>query len=199
MKIKEKKCKGAGKAKGFNGCGKMTLWRKYGLCTSCYADFILNTDVGRIILEKAQIKASRPRMELEQAERDMKNRKNLTTLINSAVTVFHKYIRERDKYKPCIACGTQWKSDFHASHFFKAELYSSLKFDDRNVHAGCIECNIRKEGNINKYSQNLPLRIGNENYNEIISLADQEKKFGHKWERDKLIELRKYYNFKLKT
>lgn len=200
MKAKKKPCKGiTAETKGF-GCGKETYHRVHGLgkMCGCYSNWLLNTEAGRLKMEKAQLKASKPRRELEEAEKEIKNRKNLTTLIKSVVSVFHEYVRERDKGKPCIACGTEWKKDFHASHFFKAELYSSLRLNEYNVHSGCIECNIRKEGNINQYSQNLPFRIGRENYEKLINLAAEDKMSGHRWDREELIETRKYYKEKLK-
>ena len=54
--FKEKKCTGINKAFGFNGCGKLTSYRKNGLCTNCYQSFILNNDHNKVIKKKAPIK-----------------------------------------------------------------------------------------------------------------------------------------------
>ena len=65
--IKEKKCKGQNKAISFNGCGKNVnvAFRKYGLCSSCYAEFLTETEAGKIIMQKAVLKVQKPRLEFE--------------------------------------------------------------------------------------------------------------------------------------
>lgn len=197
---KSKPCKGTGQAKGI-GCGKPTKHRVYGLgkMCGCYTYWLLNTDAGKIKLEKATLKATKTRKDLEQAFSDKKNRDKITTLIKSVVDTCHKYIRERDKGKPCIACGTPWKSDFQASHFFKAELYSTLKLNEYNIHAGCIDCNLNKEGNITEYVINLPLRIGKDKFDELNYLATLDKhNKTFKWDRETLKSIRKYYQDKIK-
>jgi len=54
---KRKPCKGTGIASGF-GCGVNTLYRVYGLgkMCGCYSNFILNTDSGKVIMQKAMLK-----------------------------------------------------------------------------------------------------------------------------------------------
>ncbi len=71
---KQKPCKGIGKAKGFDGCGKETYKRTYGLCPSCYADWLLSTPEGKEKLTKATIKAIKPRLELEEAIKEKNER-----------------------------------------------------------------------------------------------------------------------------
>ena len=57
IKAKEKPCKGRGKAKG-HGCGKVGIYNSMylGLCTSCYPDWLLNTDEGKERIAKMTIK-----------------------------------------------------------------------------------------------------------------------------------------------
>ena len=45
--IEAKKCKGHGKAKGFDACGTLTRVDRlrYGLCGDCYIKWLLNTPV----------------------------------------------------------------------------------------------------------------------------------------------------------
>ena len=104
--IQSKPCKGTGKAINY-GCGQKVdvKYRKYGLGISCcYADWLFNSAEGKIKVKNAEIKASKPRKDLEQATKIHKDRKGLTTLIKSVVKVCHEYIRLRDKFKPCISC-----------------------------------------------------------------------------------------------
>lgn len=77
--IKEKKCKGINKAISFQGCGKLVnvAFRKYGLCSSCYAEFLTDTEVGKVILFKTINKVQKPRIELEKAYKDNKEKKGI--------------------------------------------------------------------------------------------------------------------------
>lgn len=199
IKPKEKPCKGIGETKG-HGCGKLTLHRKYGLglMCGCYATWLFTTDNGKLKMQKAIEQVQKPRIELEKAFEEKKGRNKITTLIQNVVIVCHNYIKLRDKGKPCIACGTPYKDDFQASHYFKAELYSTLKFNEHNIHGGCMECNLRKEGNLSEYCIRLPGRIGIEAFENLNYLANQDKKQVFKWDRGMLKATRDYYKQKIK-
>lgn len=197
---KKKKCKGTGPARGY-GCGTMTYHRHYGLCkASCYPDWLLNSELGKIKMQKSILKVTKPRKELERAERLHKERKGITTLLDSVKQVCHKYIRERDKGKPCISCGTPWHDEFEAGHYFKSELHSITRFDEDNIHGQCVRCNRMNEGNLSQYTVNLPKRIGQERWEYLQEQVRIEKQSGpKKWDREKLKEIRTYYREKLKT
>ena len=193
---KEKPCKGTGLAKGY-GCGKLTKFRTYGLGKMCcYPDWLLNSENGKIILEKATLKATKPRRDLEKAQKERKERKGLPALLVNVRTACHDFIKARDEGKPCISCGVPWSSDFQAGHYFKAELYSNLKFHEDNIHGQCQPCNLRKEGNLGPYSVNLPRRIGVDKFQKLNELAKQHEV--KKWDREELNQIRKYYKQKLK-
>jgi hypothetical protein len=187
-------------AKGY-GCGKLVNVenRKYGLGKSCcYPEWLFNSDCGKVILNKAINKAQQPRVELEKAFEEKKDRHKITTLIQAVVTICHNYIKLRDRGKPCIACGTPYNENFHASHYYKAELYSSLKFNEFNIHGGCQECNLRKEGNLSEYAVRLPKRIGRDAFDNLNYIANQEKRQVFKWDRETLRATRDYYKQKIK-
>jgi len=202
--IKKKKCKGQNLAYGFSGCGDLVTaeTRKYGLCRNCYKTWLTTTEEGKQKIKRTILKVQKPRLEaekqLKEAEQQANQRKSITTLLNQVKTYCHKYIRLRDKDKPCISCGIPYKSDFDAGHYYKAELYSDLKFDENNIHGQCIQCNRMNEGNLNEYSINLPGRIGLNNFNLLKKQAENSKKKSHKWDREELKELREYYKQKIK-
>ena len=127
---------------------------------------------------------------LEERRQQMKLDKGLRWSIERTVQVVHEYVKLRDKLKPCISCGTQWHLDFQAGHYFKAELFSSLKFYLMNIHGQCVQCNGYLEGNLNQYGLNLPERIGQDTFNELIELADGDKKQDFKWDKDTLKSIR---------
>lgn len=196
MKAKQKPCKGNSSV-SLKGCGALSYWRKYGLCRDCYRDWLLNTEDGQEKLNKTTLKATRERRELEQADKLHKDRKRITYLLNNIRNLVHKYIRLRDKGKPCISCGIPYKSDFQAGHFFKSELYSTLRFEEDNINGQCVRCNINEEGNLNKYAENLPSRIGIDRYNDLKLKAERDKQVNHKWDREELEQIREYYKKKM--
>lgn len=198
IKTKEKPCKGTGKASGF-GCGKLTYHRVYGLGKMCcYPDWLLNSEQGKIVLHKAQLKATKPRLDLEKAQQERKQHVTLSNLIQSLVNVCHKFIRERDKHKPCVSCGCQWNEHFQAGHFYKAELYSNLRFDELNIAGQCRVCNLHKDGNFQGYREGFIKRYSLEKFHELEQKAIQYKHKDFKWDREKLKKKRVYYTNKLK-
>lgn len=57
---------------------------------------------------------------------------------------FSEFIRKRDRHKPCITCGkiTEHKD---AGHFINRDR-EATRYDEKNVHGQCIECNRFKGG-----------------------------------------------------
>jgi len=197
IKTKEKPCKSIGMARGFDTCGSMTLVRKYGMCFKCYGKWLTTTKEGRNKLNAATIKAKEPRLKLSKARSHKKEFDRLGTLLKNVRNVCHKYIKLRDKYKPCISCGEAWNDEHQAGHLYKAESFSTIKFNEYNINGQCVGCNIGKEGNEGQYHVNLPDRIGIDNYNELNRLAALEKKTDFKWSRTELNKIRNYYKSKL--
>lgn len=193
-----KACKGINKAHNFDGCGELVKanTRKAGLCRKCYYKWwLLNTPEGNNRINNVVKKVTKPRRDLEKAEQEEKEFNKLQSLLASVKNSCHRFIRERDKYKPCISCLTSWNKDFQAGHYYKAETYSSIKFHELNIHGQCRKCNLRKDGNYDAYRLNLPYRIGEEAFEEIEYLAQQDKKIkDFKWDREELKKLRTYYN-----
>lgn len=198
---KAKRCRGTAKDTIGLGCNELSEERRLGLCTDvnrCYQKFLTETPKGKERVERMTLKVTKPRRELAKAESEHNNRKGITTLLKSLKDVCHKYIRLRDEGKPCVSCGTPWHKDFQAGHYYKAELYSNLRFNENNVHGQCVKCNIRLEGNLNQYELNLPKRIGEWKFNVLKSEAENYKQQDFKWDREQLKKLRSYYNNKIK-
>lgn len=196
--VKEKKCKGTGLAKGY-GCGKLTKHRIYGLGKMCcYTDWLLNSENGKIKLAKATLQVTKPRKELHKAMTEKKERQSLTSLLNSTKTICHEYIRKRDIGKPCISCGSPYSGQEDAGHFYSGGKFSSIKFDEDNIHSQCIQCNRFKEGMHEDYRLGLINRFGKEFVDKLDQKAEQYKQSNFKWNRQMLIEIKEYYKQKLK-
>ena len=89
-------------------------------------------------------------------------------------SIFSKYIRlkeSKDGVCTCITCGKRdsWKN-MHACHYI-GRRYIGTRFDERNVHAGCHECNVIKNGNLEAYKIRLMRKYGR----SIISELDNQK------------------------
>ena len=134
------------------------------------------------------------RANLEKARADKSIKNTLEALKKSVMTVCHKYIRLRDKYKPCISCNAIWNADFQAGHFYKAELYSNLKFNSKNINGQCRKCNLRKDGNEAGYRKGLIERFGVGHVNRLDKKALDYRSQDFKWDREKLKEERTIYN-----
>ena len=192
MKVKEKPCKGIGKAKDFKGCGEMRLHRTYGLghVCGCYRKWLFNTDEGKAKMTRTILKATEASRSLEDAEKKHHETKGIATALDTTKTCVHEMVRLRDEGKPCISCGCQWNSDFQAGHCFPTR-YRSIRFNFFNINGQCVGCNIGKDGNETQYLLKLPLRIGKDIFENLKSLALEDGKFNKHWTRDELSEIRK--------
>jgi len=128
----------------------------------------------------------------------MKKKKNkysgrsIGWLLKKTQEHFNKFIRLRDAGKPCISCGANHFE--HATHFYPVRGNPQLRFDEDNVHGGCINCNKYLDGNQYEYGQRLPLRIGQQAFDDLKErkrLQDQDTTF--KWNRWEVIEKLEYY------
>lgn len=199
--IQEKKCKGTGKAKGY-GCGELVPVARYnqpnrvyglGKSCGCYSKFLLESDVGKELINKATLKVTKPRREFQKFEQEEKERKSLSYLLVNVRTACHTYIKIRDKGKPCISCNTSWRPDFQAGHFYKAETFSSLKFFEKNIHGQCPKCNLFEDGNESGYRVGLIKRYGKDYVEELDELARKYKQSSFKWSREELKKIRAQY------
>jgi hypothetical protein len=198
--IDKKKCKGQSKAYGVKGCGNLVKakTRKYGLCYSCLSDFLLNNDKGKLILEKATLKATKQRREFNKASADHKANKSLGALKEQTQMLFNRYIKLRDIGKPCISSGVPYRNTFEAGHAFSVGSYEGLRYLEDNVHGQSFGDNRFKEGNVSEYLLNLPKRIGQERFERLIKAAEAYKKNGYKFTRDELKEIQEDIKAKIK-
>ena len=74
----------------------------------------------------------------------------------------NKYIRARDKGRPCVSCGKpdNGQHQRHASHFRSVGACSSLRFNTWNIHASCMQCNSILSGNLIEYRIRLKDKVG---------------------------------------
>ncbi len=93
--------------------------------------------------------------------------------IKEAQTAVNKYIRLRDRDKPCVSCGSNpnqaFGGTFDAGHYRSRGSASHLRFNLLNIHKQCVKCNRFNSGNAVDYRIELIRRIGEDN---VISLEN---------------------------
>jgi hypothetical protein len=79
--------------------------------------------------------------------------------MNLAQKTFNAYIRERDKDRRCISCGT-YNGKMNAGHYMSVGSTPELRFNEDNVQKQCEKCNSYLSGNLVNYRIELIQRIG---------------------------------------
>lgn len=195
IKQKEKKCKGTGQAINW-GCGKKSIKRTYGLCNSCYYDWLINSEPGKAKLHKATLKAKSivRQKEIKELNKAKEKLKTHSEWLQDLQKVFNQYIRKRDAGDGCISCGTK-SGQMQAGHYRSVGAAPELRFEELNVHAQCATCNNYLSGNLIEYRINLVKKIGAEKvewlegHHEPQKLTIQEIKEKIKEYKDKLKSL----------
>lgn len=159
---------------------------------NCY-----ESDCIKKFYEENKAKISKVTTKRKQAERKDLKEKMLTIsqLKQRARTPFQKWIRLRDKDKPCISCWSN-SDKVDAGHFKKAEVYFGLTFDEDNVHSQCQKCNRYLGGNEANYRQGLVSRFGEKFVLDLEKRADETRDYKHS--REELEEIKNYYLKKLR-
>lgn len=195
MILKEKKCSGIGNAKYVKGCGKLTLYRKWGLCTSCLSDFLFNSDAGKLIFNKINLKVKADSSKAFKSDLRAKL-KTIGEYKADARKSFQKWIRLRDSDKPCISCGSTQADTFDGGHFYKAEVYSGLIFNENNCHKQCRKCNRFMNGNELNFRKGLIERYGIDFVNNLDNICDANRV--KKYTKEELIAKKMQYDIKIK-
>lgn len=113
-----------------------------------------------------------------------------------AKTSFQKWVRMRDRDMPCISCGVKDTDLFDGGHYFKAELFSGLIFDERNCHKQCRKCNRFLNGNELQYRAGLIKRYGIDFVTNLESISNSKRVY--KYYREELIAKKLQYDIKIK-
>lgn len=118
----------------------------------------------------------------EQRKKDVKRKEKLKTVgdyVKEAQAAVNKYIRARDRHKPCVSCGSmpadRIGGAFDAGHYRSRGSASHLRFNLLNIHKQCVKCNRFKSGNAVDYRIELINRIGLHNVEKLESDNEPRK------------------------
>lgn len=193
--IKEKPCKGIdSKTRGL-GCGALTFHRKLGLglMCGCYSDFLLNTDAGKLILQKGTLKGISIVKTEKEKQSKKQTREQKDKLKNWSVELQKKVnhiVRLLDKGLPCLATERIAKK-YDAGHIYARGGNQSIRFNLHNIHRQSAQSNhfqnddgLLREGIVREYGQEYmtfiselrrtpALKYSNEQYHEFYKKASE--------------------------
>jgi len=172
-------------------------------CKVCSQKFVLERFNQQTCDYKCAIQLSKDKQK-EKNDKEWKVKKailrdNLKTLGQyeaDAKKSFQKWVRMRDDKQPCISCGVKETDLFDGGHYFKAELFSGLIFDERNCHKQCRKCNRFLNGNELQYRQGLISRYGIEFVDQLESESNEKRNY--KFSKCELIAKKMQYDIKIK-
>lgn len=166
-------------------------------CRVCKSEFTTMYASTQIVCSvKCAVEHSYKQKDKEWAKKKKALKDELVTvqdLMKLAQQVFNKYIRLRDKGKPCISCLKPPKK-VNAGHFYSAGTHTAVRFDERNVHLQCEHCNSFLSGNLLMYRENLLGKLGYEEFERLSADAMQTRKYT----REELKEIIEKYKKKIK-
>ncbi len=138
---------------------------KYKPCKVCKTQFKPFSSLSRVCSPHCALKLVRSDKEkaLKKDTRERKKKlKTKTDYANEAQTVINKYARLRDKGKPCCSCDKpdNGQHQRHASHYRSIGACTALRFNLKNIHTSCQQCNTSKSGNLLEYRIRLIAKHG---------------------------------------
>jgi hypothetical protein len=143
---------------------------------------------------RAFVAEAREKQWKQTKTRMKENLKTTSDWLKEAQVVFNKYIRERDKNKPCISCGSKINGVKHASHYLSAGGHSNVRFHEDNVWVSCYKCNVMLSGNQIEYRKRLIQKIGVER----VEWLENNGNIVKKWTKEELKLLITEYKKKTK-
>lgn len=171
---KPKPCKGIGKAFGVGGCGKDTLKRTYGLCDSCYWDYLNNDERGKVIYQKQFKPKMDKATEKRKKENDKQARESIKTRSDyeqDLQKVINAIVREIDKGHPCISSGLN-TGKRNAGHYFSVGSNPTIRFHLENIWVQSEYANTYKSGDLINYTHALIEMYGNEYLDRLKQLKN---------------------------
>lgn len=188
MEQKIKICKGTGRAEG-NGCGTEKYLHKYGLCLSCFIEWLYNTQEGKKIL-----KGTSSHKKKKQKKKPLQGRKQK---INLADRYFSRYIRLKYSHEgkcKCATCSANYEIRFMDNGHFISRGNFSTRYQEDNCRPQCKKCNYYKHGEHAKFRDKLIEEIGIDRVEQLEQLGRKSEKLTN----DQLDEIIETYRNKYK-
>jgi len=181
-------------------------------CAVCPEEFIQFNSLVKVCSPKCALVLVQKEKEKKWAKEKTvyrKENKSLNKLTSEAQAAINKYVRLRDYFDPCIACGGSraeieakqgWKTGgaWDAGHFKSRGAHKNLRFNLKNIHKQCKSCNggsgkfsHKEKITSEKYEINLIEKIGADEVEKLK--CDQEIR---KYSREYLERIKTIFNKK---
>lgn len=190
MKVNKKVCSGTGKAKGF-GCKESKYIHRYGLCQSCFIDWLYNSEAGKETLNKAKIVGKKKtKIEKKKEDRRKKQEFNTSNAMRNADIYFSRYIRlkhSEDGDCTCYTCGDIYPiKEIDNGHYMKRE-HKATRYEENNCKPQCKTCNgdIKHNGKQLEFRINLINEVGLEEVERIEGLIRTTGKYTTSFYKEK--------------
>ena len=96
------------------------------------------------------------------------------TCLSDCQKAFNKLVRianaDNEGYCQCVTCPARHKWDsglIHAGHFIPAGRAANLRFDERNAHIQCVQCNHYLSGNMAVYREYMIQQMGEDSVEQL--------------------------------
>ncbi len=135
-----KKCKGIGRSKNAEACGKLSDNRQLGLCPLCLFNWMHETEAGK--LWKVQVfdpRVERAKKE-EQKKKDKELKINLTNWRVKLQTKIQEITRFIDIGLPCLALGYH-AGQIQGGHIFSKGSNTTMALNLHNIHRQSAQSN----------------------------------------------------------
>lgn len=135
------------------------------------------------------------KVERKETKAKLEELKPLQYWLKRAQAVVNAFRRTEDLQAGhgCITCGTHDAEEWHAGHWISVGASSATRFDPKNIHLQCRQCNYFGAGRAQDYEARLPARIGQEEVDRLKH-APRSKK----WTREECRAIEQEYKAKLK-
>ena len=161
------------------------------LCKQCGREFKQNNSLHVVCSSPCYFKWA-SKKEVDKRVKEMRsNVQTLSDLEKIAKKVFQAWVRKRDENEPCLSCGKTEAGQWDGSHFFKAELFSGVIFNELNVNKCCSYCNQWMDGNLINYRKGLIEKYGELAVEGLEELANETRQY--KYTKEELKEIIKKY------
>lgn len=176
IKVKQKKCKGSGKAKDFIGCGEIHYIKSFGLCDKCFKEWMLTTESGELFLNKNILKAKNIIRKFK-AKKDKEKSIEIMSVdeyrSKYVQPIFNEIARLIDYGQPCIATG-YYTGKMNGGHYIAVGTNRTLALNLHNIHIQSFSSNSWKGGDNVKYRNGL-LRVYGQEYLDRVDALQQIK------------------------
>lgn len=178
--VKERPCKGTGKALGF-GCGEPyipTSSMHKGLCNKCYPKWLYSTKEGLQAIERSTLRV-RQIFHIEEVKKRKAEKKEILTKSEYEAMlqiIVNSIVRMTDIDRGCISCNHGWHGQSftrqrHAGHRYSIGSTPALRFDMFNIFLQCSICNNYLSGNETNYDKGIIEHHGQ----EYITILEEHK------------------------